>query len=541
MIILVASVGLFGCVNKESNLVTMDFVRPLLELPGPPMINYSTKYCTTSTSEHRIRNKYVIVLDRSLSNQLAPPDGIRPGSDPSGSLRFGKLKEFTESFIDRSGPSPSPAANASFALINFSDEDNYPASRMLRTGFVDALQFDSVLSSELQDVSAGDGINSTYGASTNYKQALVALQSLLASDVARYSESSAETPYYIVVFVSDGAPLIWNKDKTERVYINWTEIETELQAALRIADPSTSASEGIVFNTVLYYDPGQPPPHADCSSLMARERLQTSERCLLSEMARIGKGVYADVANRIDYSQFSVPTMSKRFGLSSFLLVNQNMSWDGARLIKDEDGDGLPDELEMRTEGFSHWAADSGGIAGVSDLVEYRLCGGKQCDPDQLDLAAKCPAGATLEDSDSDGLTDCEELLLGSSPTLFDSNGDLIPDGLAFRRGMAFKAGERDDELDSDWDGVSNARELKLNTPIHFDNNAISNLNPYRYSIRELGPESQRTCFNIEVKGVQVSSGSDELILYGIEGEMVQEGKLLMTIQKSRASDFINR
>jgi hypothetical protein len=68
-------------------------------------------------------------------------------------------------------------------------------------------------------------------------------------------------------------------------------------------------------------------------------------------------------------------------------------------------------------------------------------------------------------DIDGDGLTNCEEKILGTRWTSFDSNGDWIPDKLAFMRGVAFLSGTSDVELDTDHDAVRNYDEVKYFTP----------------------------------------------------------------------------
>ena len=61
-------------------------------------------------------------------------------------------------------------------------------------------------------------------------------------------------------------------------------------------------------------------------------------------------------------------------------------------------------------------------------------------------------------DADDDGLTDAEELALGSSPTDADSNDDGLPDGTAKAMGLSLTSS------DTDGDSVANAAELAAGT-----------------------------------------------------------------------------
>src|SRR5690606_18398477 len=65
-------------------------------------------------------------------------------------------------------------------------------------------------------------------------------------------------------------------------------------------------------------------------------------------------------------------------------------------------------------------------------------------------------------DSDGDGLTDCEEVLLGLDATLFDSDADGTPDLLELLYGTNFLLADALHDLD--FDGVNNAQEIRAHT-----------------------------------------------------------------------------
>src|ERR1700679_4264370 len=114
----------------------------------------------------------------------------------------------------------------------------------------------------------------------------------------------------------------------------------------------------------------------------------------------------------------------------------------------DSDGDGIPDEIELQW-GSNPNAYDSDGN-GVGDGVEYYLWGSPCGSIASANLGQKgqtCTAAGAVRsflavpgcqnpgsgstvypDTDQDYLNDCEEGLLGSSYTDFDSNQDWVPD-----------------------------------------------------------------------------------------------------------------
>jgi hypothetical protein len=89
--------------------------------------------------------------------------------------------------------------------------------------------------------------------------------------------------------------------------------------------------------------------------------------------------------------------------------------------VADTDGDGLPDGDEVIAYGSDPLAPDSDGD-GLPDGVEVAIAG----DPFSAQPAA---------DQDGDGLSNLEEVLLGTSTVLADTDGDGTSDGLETLRG----------------------------------------------------------------------------------------------------------
>ncbi|MCB1875956.1 MAG: carboxypeptidase regulatory-like domain-containing protein [Chromatiales bacterium] len=126
-------------------------------------------------------------------------------------------------------------------------------------------------------------------------------------------------------------------------------------------------------------------------------------------------------------------------------------------LLSDTDGDGLNDGDEVLTYGTNPLVADSDGD-GLNDGVEV---------DNGLDPANPADAGA---DNDSDGLSNAEEVALGTDLNLADTDGDGLSDGDEVNL-----YGSNPTLFDTDSDGLSDGEEIGLGTdPLTPDSQAPS-------------------------------------------------------------------
>jgi hypothetical protein len=145
-----------------------------------------------------------------------------------------------------------------------------------------------------------------------------------------------------------------------------------------------------------------------------------------------------------------------------FFLVKNNLHPSREGYILDRDGDGLSDKFEDtlgpldldRTNKYSK----KNNPPVVSDLI-LSLLGLTDLNVDEL----ICPEN-TSNDSDSDGLNDCEEHFAGTNKDSWDSDGDSIPDEVELRMGL--NPNFKDALLDTDGDGDNNVTEVKRNSAI---------------------------------------------------------------------------
>ncbi|MBN2693620.1 hypothetical protein JXR93_03070 [bacterium] len=188
---------------------------------------------------------------------------------------------------------------------------------------------------------------------------------------------------------------------------------------------------------------------------------------------------------------------------------NYSAKFDKDRIIVDFDRDGLPNAYEnVEKYGTSSSNYDANGD-GYRDQLIY-LSG---IDIENQQYLKLCYY--KNEDSDLDGLNDCEEEnLTHTDPYYFDTDLDGIPDDLEIRFGLN-PNDYADAFSDIDGDGVINSQEVRLNTPINlYNTRAIDSLS-YRYNVTlnrvgDFNGETYR-CFDVEINNISlldVSNGN---------------------------------
>jgi hypothetical protein len=139
--------------------------------------------------------------------------------------------------------------------------------------------------------------------------------------------------------------------------------------------------------------------------------------------------------------------------LRAALAFNRNARARGGELLADSDGDGLADVQEAEL-GTPPDVADSDGD-GLLDGIEL-LVG---LDPLLPDEVHGCVPGV---DEDRDGLTACEERLLGTDDCMGDSDADGLPDLVEAFSGS--NPLEHEQSRDTDRDGLPNLDEVRGHT-----------------------------------------------------------------------------
>ena len=235
-------------------------------------------------------------------------------------------------------------------------------------------------------------------------------------------------------------------------------------------------------------------------------------RDLLTEMARVGGGTFRDVNIADDdasFLDFDFTSLRTPYHATGFVASNQNAIPGSDGLQPDTDGDGLSDAEERRS-GTQMYARDSDDNDGYSDLFEVRF---RQNGFDPLDPSIPALPCENPEDSDGDGLNDCEEAFLELDPRNPDTDGDRILDGAELRAGI--DPSTPDAERDPDYDGIINRSEIQGNTnPNSVDGDRFQK-ERVRYILSDTGEKpipnmdtgeiEERRCYNYEVSELELA------------------------------------
>lgn len=297
--------------------------------------------------------------------------------------------------------------------------------------------------------------------------------------------------------MSDGAP---DPDNTGPGESLPPDVRTDV---LNIAGLESTQQLGIIaLNTVYINGPGTP----------ASQQFQAST--LLSTMANLANGTYRQVDSNESINLFYIDFTSliRAYTLKTFVVSNSSeraiaSPTGGTMPGVDTDGDGLDDATEELI-GTSPLVRDTDGD-GFSDFLEYHLrdSGFDPLYPDDAD----CTQTTDREDTDGDGLLNCEERFIGTSLQLADTDADWYSDDLEYRNGT--NPVIADNLGDLDFDSAPNGFELANHTdPLRNDSADFSTI-AYRYDVQEAyqsvdagraGPLGQ-TCYRFTVDNITLA------------------------------------
>lgn len=259
---------------------------------------------------------------------------------------------------------------------------------------------------------------------------------------------------------------------------------------------------------------GQGGCEVDCRSQCRLDRIATT--LSLATGGRYDRYASSDqvVMNRIDFG-----SSQQRFVLKEFIVNNRNALPSEFGLRVDTDGDGLSDAEEDairnpnpnldlaagEVAGLDALSADTDGDF-YNDRLE-QLLRPLGLNPFLPDTFPTCDDPTV--DRDGDGLRDCEEDLLGTDATLFDTDADGFPDPLEFRFGTNPIFNDNLD--DADLDGANNGRELRANSdPLSNDAQVRAEL-AYRYRTLDLGPTNDaRQCYDLRISNITLVDTRDQ-------------------------------
>lgn len=473
------------------------------------MSKVEVNFCTTSADTIKSNLKFIFVIDRSGSNQqrydLNNNNAPLPGTDPTGSRRFDAVLQFVQSF--QADP------NIYWSLVNFAS-----SSTVVRNFTNDKDSFYNTIVDQKNRTAQIDG------GDTDYLGALSDVNGLISDDITRaQSTIPIMSSNYVIFYVSDGSPIV------NGVLQNQNSIYGSVDNTMLLQQGQKKYVESIQINTGYYSVPPIDPGAA----------------ILLNGISTHGKGDYLEFSNgqQIDFGRFTVPTRISRFALKEIWITNANSVWEGGLLIRDSDGDGLSDVLE-RQLGSNINNPDSDGN-GVSDGVEYRItgnarpCKNASCSSGGADPYTTCrgleisTSPVVYGDRDNDVLNDCEEKLLGSDMTEFDTNQDYIPDHLAFLKNISISQQSNANNLDPDQDGMTDYQEVKGNTPTRFKNDLVSDLKIQKYIGTLISTSGDQDCYRFDVKDMAFHNRNDIMRVYIMENtQVIGDHRLMRKAEK---------
>jgi hypothetical protein len=366
--------------------------------------------------------------------------------------------------------------------------------------------------------------------STDFVKPLADIYSLIAKDIGdTRAQLGMETrARYSVIFLSDGHPTN-NQDDELLCMDAVTRIRQlkDLADDVRVNTVHVFNPVAPVLSTVCNLDGGMVstggsscrlpvlPPGA-CPLLIVN---QDAER--LEKMAELGGGDFRDFRNGepINFLNFRFGQVRHTFTVDQVVASNFSAPPGSDPLMADTDGDGLLDVDEAK-EMTNPWVKDTDGDGfndGVEVYFRQRACpnGPMGCMsfipnqvalPDGGGLDFGCPPSLRGVDTDCDGLSDCDEQLIGTNSLKVDSDDDGIPDAVEWQHHTS--PSNKDLGQDPDNDNVSNGDELKLHTdPLKLDTSKLTTVG-YRYDVQRDGNvnDAGRQCYKLRIDNISLAN-----------------------------------
>lgn len=233
-----------------------------------------------------------------------------------------------------------------------------------------------------------------------------------------------------------------------------------------------------------------------------------------------GAGNFFKLDGKIDFSKIGIGNITTKYRLLDPWVYNLNAAWFFDSKIKlakyeaDSDADGIADLFEKRI-GCNPNNPDTNGD-GIRDGIQIYLsdptttCSGTMVINSSV---SSCSEEEKNEDQDKDGLTDCEERILGTKNNGADENNNRIPDLIEALNGLSLKSDQSLGDFDND--GILNYMEIYLNTPLNFDNSKyVQNLDPHEMKVTFTNSSQEKVCKSVSINNFKIASGETTPNIY---------------------------
>jgi hypothetical protein len=204
--------------------------------------------------------------------------------------------------------------------------------------------------------------------------------------------------------------------------------------------------------------------------------------------------------------------------------------------LADSDGNGVSDGVEYRTSGRPCKDVRCG-----HDILlrnNYAICEGfkNHVEPDGVNAS---PYGTLImNDRDHDGLNDCEEMILNSDPTDFDSNLNGLTDFLEFKNRLPFIAGTNAAFSDPDSDRMTNYTEIKTGMPPFVPNGKLTGITPSKYDIVKESSEGGVDCYHLTVNDISIIGPNNQMRVYLMENTAAIDARRTLRVAIGSLREF---
>jgi hypothetical protein len=412
----------------------------------------SGTFVTENPDQINFPVRVLFAIDASASMGFIRPDGSGTGADPLGK-RMDAVRNFISDYNDQND-------NVSFEIM------------MWNSGIVAATRNEDGQRGFTKDT---DELNRVLSYNVNesltdYWDTIEGIRTDIVRDIRREeNEGNISRTKYIVIFLSDGQP-----DANGRTN-NPLEQKTQLTGMVEglVEELDDIGVGSFNFNTFLLEDPALP-----------KNTLDRAED-ILQSMATAGAGQFKrfENADSIDFNIVDV-RLTVEYFVKFIVAYNHNVIPGVRVLYVDSDGDGLSDE-EEREFGSDPVIRDTD-FDGMSDYLEQRISApGNEFDPTLFDSPCVLSPQNDWPDTDTDGLADCEEFVIGTARKIADTDADGIPDLIEF----IARSNPLDAETtsDADFDGRIDWQEIHHHTNVRSNDPIIQQRYSYQYNIVDQG------------------------------------------------------